>query len=146
MKDDNAVYVLPWCHLASFTLKWNMSHETRSCPVTGATVNAVRVGSQVDFAFAGNCVAPTRSSLMPDNSYLSCSSPCFLFCLYQHSSRGVFCQWLLVFLKNAYGVGVGVEVGVALPEGVGVGVGVVLPVRSHTWALLNSISVGTLSS
>lgn len=60
----------------------------------------------------------------------------------------------LAFGNNAYpvgaivgvGVGVGVEVGVALPDDVGVGVGVVLPVKSHTWALLNSISVGTLSS
>ena len=73
MKDDNAVYVLPWCHLASFTLNWNMSYETRFCPVTGAAVNAHRASLQVDFAVADCCVAPTRSSLLPGKSYLSCS-------------------------------------------------------------------------
>jgi hypothetical protein len=81
MKDDNAEYVWPWCHLASFMLNSNVSYETRCCPVTGATVNAYHAGSQVDFAFADFCVAPTRSSLMPDSGYLSCSSPPLLFLL-----------------------------------------------------------------
>ena len=140
--------VLPWCHLASFTLNYKMSYETRSCPVTGATVYVSHAGLQVDFAFADHCVAPTRSSLMPDNGYLSCSSPLLSFVVCTSIAVVTFFVngFWLHFYAVGVGVGVGVEVGVALPDGVGVGVGVVLPVRSQTWALLNTISVGTLSS
>lgn len=140
--------VLPWCHLAFFTLNCNMSYETRFCPVTGATVYTSRAGLQVDFAFADHCVAPTHSSLMPGKSYLSCSSPLLSFSVC--TSIAVVAFFVNGFRVHFYavgvGVGVGVEVGVALPDGVGVGVDVVVPVRSQTWALLNSISVGTLSS
>jgi hypothetical protein len=52
--------------------------ETLRCLLTGAAVGACRAGSQVDFAFTGCCVAPSRSSLLPGKRYLSRSLPVYL--------------------------------------------------------------------
>src|SRR5579872_2858791 len=96
VKDDNAEYVLPWCHLASFMLNSCMSYETCSCPVTGATVYVSHAGLQVDFAFADHCVAPTHSSLYAGQKLLVLFFATLVIrCPYQHSSRDVFCQWFL---------------------------------------------------
>src|SRR5579884_3378000 len=59
-KDDDAESALSWYHLDFLR---NSASETRSCPLTEATVDAHRVNSQVDFTPVSRCVAPSRSSL-----------------------------------------------------------------------------------
>ena len=69
--------------------------------VTGATGNAYRASSRVDFSFTCHCVAPTRSSLEMCKKYLSRSLLLYVFVV----STSIAVLWVFVNIRAVKGCG-----------------------------------------
>src|SRR6266566_3555962 len=69
------------------------------CPLTGASVDASRAGSRVDFTSTCCRVTPTRGSLVQSKRYLSHSSPLSLLLGQAYQSFAILSTFLILHLR-----------------------------------------------
>src|SRR5205807_2728564 len=70
------------------------------CPLTGASVDASRAGSRVDFTSTCCRVTPTRGSLVQSKRYLSHSSPLSLLLGQAYQSFAILSTFFAFFILH----------------------------------------------